>query len=133
MLAAPRPLFTHSVFHSLASCAACAPTDRDSHPLKPRQRVIKRRSDQYEFYCCYCRHGDDIFRDAISHVIYSHKHQVIRLGQRSEKKEADTKSGPLLFIRQWDVIPNSVLSDGRTIKVNKETEQLEICEPVYKA
>nr|XP_022324174.1 uncharacterized protein LOC111125034 isoform X1 [Crassostrea virginica] len=97
------------------------------------QEELSVRSDQYEFYCCYCRHGDDIFRDAISHVIYSHKHQVIRLGQRSEKKEADRKSGPLLFIRQWDVIPNSVLSDGRTIKVNKETEQLEICEPVYKA
>lgn len=80
--------------------------------------------------CCYCSHGDDIFSDAISHVIYSHKHLAIRLGQRSDPENHGTS---LLYIRQWDVIPNSVLSEGQSIKVNNDTEQVEICEPVYKA
>lgn len=131
MLASSRPLFPNSVLHPLTACAACVPGGREAaYRLKPRQRVIKRRSDKYEFYCCYCSHGDDIFSDAISHVIYNHKHLAIRLGQRSDPKNHGTS---LLYVRQWDVIPNSVLSEGQSIKVNNDTEQVEICEPIYKA
>ncbi|XP_062575417.1 uncharacterized protein LOC134237327 [Saccostrea cucullata] len=124
------PLFHESVFASLASCTSCK-SGQDIHQLKPRQRVIKRRSDKYEFYCCHCSYGADIFSDAISHVIHSHSHLKIRLGKKSEDTTGNSRS--LIHIRQWDVIPHQVHSEGHIIKPNDETENLEICEQFNKS
>lgn len=91
-----------------------------------------RRSDRYEFYCCYCSHGADIFSDAISHVINNHSHLEIRIGKKSGQATSEN-SRPLIHIRQWDVVPSTIHSEGHIIQADDETEKLEVCDPLKKS
>ncbi|XP_061188162.1 uncharacterized protein LOC133196259 [Saccostrea echinata] len=95
-----------------------------SHKKKlERQKVIRKHSEEYTYFCGYCSVGSDCFDDAVNHVINFHGESEVKIRKRTFNEKNQNFEQ---HFKQWNIIPRDEADKGFKVKVNSDSEQISL-------
>eukprot|EP00105_Crassostrea_gigas_P015310 XP_011432265.1 PREDICTED: uncharacterized protein LOC105331670 [Crassostrea gigas] len=88
-----------------------------------RQKVIRKPSEEYTYFCGYCTVGSDTFDDAVNHVVRIHGDLEVKIRKRTYNEKNQTYEH---HVKQWKIHPREEAEKGFEVKVNNDSEQISL-------